>query len=507
MIRVQVTVTDQPLLAQRSQCYALFLEQDFVFDNELAAIEQKLFPGLRCLLANREFIGKSGELISVPAVSHDDVRFIILVGLGAKHNELVTIEQYRRALGSAVREVNRLKADTLAIFMPEHKLFGVSPEYLAETTTTVAGMAWYHFDEFFSDTNRKTKNDLQLTVISHAHTMVAIRQGCERGHIYAHSVNTARWWVDLPPDYMTPIQLADKAKEIAQNHGYRITVFTEKDVVQMGMGGLGAVARGSDCDCQLMIMEYKSSVKDAPTIAFVGKGITFDAGGLSLKPADSMETMKEDMSGAAAVIAAMDALGKLKPKVNIVAVTPLAENLPSGKAIKPGDVVTFYNGKTAEIRNTDAEGRLILADALSYAVKHYSLDAIIDLATLTGACAYALGPFFGGLMSRDDAFVEKIYASAVRSGDRVWRLPLDDDYKPAIKSDIADIKNTGDRRYLAGAITAALFLENFVSTVPWAHLDIAGTAFNVPDISYYRQGATGFGVRLLIDLALNWPAK
>jgi leucyl aminopeptidase len=210
------------------------------------------------------------------------------------------------------------------------------------------------------------------------------------------------------------------------------------------------------------------------------------------------------MSGAAAVINTMEVIAQLKPKVNVIALAPLSENLPSGKATKPGDIIQFYNGKTAEIKNTDAEGRLILADALSYAVKHYKPDAMVDIATLTGACAYALGPYFTGLMSQHDDLVAKIEAAAKKSGDYVWRLPMTNDYKKAIKSDVADICNIGDNRIKAGAITAAHFLQHFVSDVPWAHLDIAGTAFDVPNVPYFRSGATGAGVRLLIELVMSW---
>jgi leucyl aminopeptidase len=203
-------------------------------------------------------------------------------------------------------------------------------------------------------------------------------------------------------------------------------------------------------------------------------------------------------------LVALEALAHLKPDVHVIGVAPLAENLPSGKATKPGDIVQFYNGKTAEVKNTDAEGRLILADALSYVTKHYKPDAIVDIATLTGACAAALGPFYSGLMSCHDELVEKIMESGHRAGDHVWRLPLNDDYAAAIRSDVADLSNIGSQRYMAGAVTAAYFLKQFVHDTPWAHLDIAGTAFNVPDIPYYRTGATGVGVRLLVDLAMNW---
>jgi len=505
MTRVTLTVTDQPLLEQKTQGYALFLPQDFSFDQQLKDIEKKFIPHLSQLMMSCNFTGKRGESFVIPALIKSEIHYLICVGLGHKTEGLIDIEQFRRAVGTAIRELSRVKADSISVVLPDAKLFNVAPEYLAQQCTTIASMAWYHFDEFFTDESRKTKNKLSLAIVTHDHTISAMREGCERGLIYSRAVNSARRWVDLPPDFMGPLHLSEQAKEIAKKHGFKLTIFGEKEVNQMGMGGLSAVARGSDRDCQLVIMEYKTKKKNAQTIAFVGKGITFDSGGLSIKPAESMETMKEDMAGAAAVISAMDAFGDLHPDVNIIAVTPLAENLPSGKAIKPGDIVTFYNGKTAEIRNTDAEGRLILADALSYAVKHYKLDAIVDIATLTGACAYALGPFYTGLMSRHELLVKNLFGAAQLSGDHLWRLPLDDDYKPAIKSEVADIKNTGSPKYRAGTITAALFLENFVNSVPWAHLDIAGTAFDVPDISYYRTGATGVGVRLLIDLALNWP--
>jgi leucyl aminopeptidase len=366
-------------------------------------------------------------------------------------------------------------------------------------------VASYHFDEFITDPARKVIEDREIILVLGDHDNKEAQAGIKTGEIIANSVNKARHWIDLPPVTMHPSALADKAEKISKEHGLTFTVFNEKEINQMGMGGLSAVSRGSDLDCQLVLMEYKSANKNAPTIAFVGKGITFDSGGLSIKPANHMETMKEDMSGAAAVIATMEALGQLKPDVNVIGVAPIAENLPSGKAAKPGDIVRFYNGKTAEIKNTDAEGRLILADALAYVVKHHKPVAVIDVATLTGSCAHALGPFYCGLMSNHDELVTKLQESSERSGDKVWRLPLTDDYKPAIKSPVADISNIGSPTYMAGAITAALFLQNFVDDVPWVHLDIAGTAFDVPDLPYYRpHSATGFGVRLLVDVAMNW---
>jgi leucyl aminopeptidase len=308
----------------------------------------------------------------------------------------------------------------------------------------------------------------------------------------------------MPPSQLTPVALADKAEAIAKKHGLGCTIFSEEQIIKMGMGGLAGVSAGSENDCKLVILDYKCSKKDAQTIAFVGKGITFDSGGLSLKPASGMENMKDDMSGASAVISTMEALAQLKPDVNILGVAALAENMPSGKATKPGDILRFYNGKTAEVRNTDAEGRLVLADALAYVAKEYKPDAMIDLATLTGLCHYFFGPFYSALLSNNKKLQDEIVRAGTCTGERVWPLPYDDDYKQGITSHIADIQNTGKESIRSGTITAGHFLEHFVGDIPWAHLDIAGTSFETPMLPYCDKGATGVGVRLLIDLAQHW---
>lgn len=501
---VKVQVAPQGVDVPSSRCYGLFVESDCVYGQWLKSLEDSRLPGLTRLLADQNFFGKLGSMAVLPHVDETGVSYYIFVGLGSRVNKIIPIENYRRALGSIIRYIAHLKSVELVLFVPNSDLFGVDDYYLSSQTAVIADMAHYHFDEFITDENRKYPDELLLTLILDGHNRECIEDGIRYGSSVSSGVNFARHWVDMPPDHSTPLQLATKAREVAERNGFKCTVFNEAEINQMGMGGLGAVARGSERDCQLVILEYICNDPQAQTIGFVGKGITFDSGGLSIKPADYMETMKDDMAGAAAVLGAMDVLGTLRPRVNIVAILPLAENLPSGKAIKPGDIVTFYNGKTGEILNTDAEGRLILADALSYAVKQYKLAALIDLATLTGACVVALGHFFTALLSEHEDLVARINKASCRSGDRVWRLPLVDDFKAAIKSEHADIKNTGSRQYSAGTITGACFLQHFVGSVPWAHLDIAGTAFNVPDISYYRNGATGVGVRLLIDLAMNW---
>ncbi len=502
---MHITVSDKALLQHQADCYLLCVSEGSDITKQVK--EWINYADiLPVLIEKREFTAKSLQVLSVPVVIDNRLVSLILVGLGKKiEKQKIEVERYRRAIAKGIKEALRLKLARVVIDLPTPTLFGVDVAYLAQQTVEISMMASYHFEDFITDQARKETMLEELTLCVDSKQKKAATDGSKIGHVIGQAVNRARHWIDLPPSTLTPAFFAQKAHELSKDHDVSIQVFDEKQINAMGMGGLGGVSRGSDEDCRLVIVEYKTKKKSAPTIAFVGKGITFDSGGLSIKPADYMENMKDDMSGAAAVISAIHALSHLKPDVNVIAVAPIAENLPSGKALKPGDIIRFYNGKTAEVRNTDAEGRLILADALSYAVKQYKLDAIIDIATLTGSCAHALGHFNSGLMSLHDDLVETIKASAERSGDPVWQLPMSDDYKAAIRSDVADLCNIGSRQYKAGAITAAHFLQHFVDDVPWAHLDIAGTAFDVPSIiPYYRPGATGASIRLLIDIARNW---
>ena len=501
---VSISLGTSSLLDASATAKAIILEKNF--DSSSLKYLTKTFPALYDLIKERHFSGNLLTSIVIPYSDKSKISYLILIGAGKK-NKLgsIEVESYRRVIGKLIRIIEELKVTSCALELPSAQLLNAPIGFVAGQTALMAQVAAYHFDEYITDPERKTNVERELILLVDQSDKKEAQEGIKKGQIIATSVNKARHWVDLPPMVLFPTDLADKAKKISKEFGLKYTVFNEKEINQMGMGGLSAVSAGSDLDCQLVIMEYKCGKKDAPTLAFVGKGITFDSGGLSIKPANAMETMKEDMSGAAAVIATMASIAQLKPNVNVIGVTPLSENLPSGKAAKPGDIVRFYNGKTAEIKNTDAEGRLILADALSYVVKHYSPDAIIDVATLTGACSHALGPFFAGLMSNHDDLVKRVEESADRTGDRVWRLPLSDDFKPAIRSQVADISNIGSQTYRAGAITAALFLQHFVEDVPWVHLDIAGTAYDVPDLPYYRpHSATGYGVRLLVDLAMSW---
>ncbi|KKP25024.1 MAG: putative cytosol aminopeptidase [candidate division TM6 bacterium GW2011_GWF2_30_66] len=509
----------------KADCYVMFLKSDFDFSKDLQEIERKYLPNLEAFFALKDFKGEAKSSLLMHATDKKEIFHTLFLGLGKANSEkdvkdkndknkknkslkkgsgILEIENLRRALGVLIRVVEKNKFKNIVIELPSAELFGVTEEFFAKQIATILNMANYHFDCFITTESCKLPKDYNIILIADKSRISALKAGLHEGEIIGEAVNIARHAIDLPAANMNPQDLVNLAKAIAKENKLKITVFDEEDIIKMGMGGLAAVSKGSDRDCALVIMEYKTSKKNASTLAFVGKGITFDSGGLSLKPANSMETMKEDMSGAAAVIASMEAFAKLKPEVNIICVAPISENLPSGKATKPGDIITFYNGKTAEVRNTDAEGRLILADALSYVEDKYKPDIIIDLATLTGACQYALGHFYCGMMSKDTDLISKVQKASDLSGDRVWNLPFHDDYKAAIKSSVADICNIGSPKYMAGTVTAGFFLSNFVDHTPWLHLDIAGTAFNVPDMPYYRDGATGFGVRLLVELVCNW---
>lgn len=502
MIKIQIS--EKRILEQAEvDALVFFVEHDKVPD-QVQQVADRYYAPLLKIIEQRQFKGAAGSSLVIPAPFEGDIRYLIFVGLGSEKGGKLDVELYRRALGDVVRIAEKEKIKRLAFNVPPAQRFSVDSSYLAREATIIVHIASYQFDKYITDEKRKLAHDLDITFVITGEEREAYADGVARGEIIAASVNKARLWVDEPPSSLPPAEFSKLAQHIAKKHNLAITVFDEEEIKKMGMGGLAGVAAGSEQDANLVILEYTAAKKDAPRIGIVGKGITFDSGGLSLKPPQHMETMKEDMSGAAAVLATMEAVAQLKPDVHVVAVMPLAENLPSGTATKPGDIVTLYNGKTAEVLNTDAEGRLILADGLSYAVKHYKLDALFDIATLTGACAHALGPFFAGLMGKHDDVLERIERAGITSGDRAWRLPFTDDYKIAIKSNYADISNIGNIKIMAGAITAGFFLQNFVGDVPWAHLDIAGVAFNVPDRSYFRTGATGYGVRLLTELITHW---
>lgn len=503
---IKYTVSDKALLEQNVEGYIYFVTEDFSFDKICAKVAKEYFPELKTFMKAKDFTGKNGQSFVIPVTQKKKVKHLLFVGLGKKEGKSFELETYRRAMSRAVRIAECHRLESIALEVPNSKAdFGFDIEYMAQNTTTISMMASYHFDEFITDKNAKCKLLKEIVCVAPKKDLKKVAAGIEAGQVVGEAVNRSRHWVDLPANKLTPVDVAKRAKELAKKHDLEITVFDEAKIEKLGMGGLKAVGMGSQHDAQLVIMQYTCKKKNAPTLALVGKGITFDTGGINLKPTGYLETMKEDMSGAASVINALVAISEFKPNVNVVAIAALAENMIGGSANHPGDIITFYNGKTAIVGNTDAEGRLVLADALAYADKHFKPTAIVDVATLTGACAHAIGPFFSGLLTQDEKLAEKLEYAGKMSGDALWRLPLIDAYKVMVKGDVADLNNSGKSKYYAGASNGACFLSHFVGKTPWAHIDIGSSAFDVPDTPYYRNGiATGSGTRLLIDFVLNW---
>lgn len=489
-----------------AQAYIVIQEQGCDLPSDCSEGCSKLYPHYESVLKQSDFTGASGQVCSMTGERNGESIYLIFIGLGSLEcSKEDKMERYRRAVGTTIRQLEKLKIKRFVRIFPDHERYEVEPYVMSKEMVSTSYIASYHFNQFITDEKRHMNDEYEVTICAPSSLHDAIITGVEMGTRIGHAVNQARHWCDLPPQVLTPEHLAEQAHHVAEPHdNLTCRIFTQKECIEMGMGGLEAVSRGSNQEARCVVMEYKTDDPDAQTVGLVGKGVTFDSGGLSIKPAGAMEDMKDDMAGAASVIATMQALAYLKPKVNVVAVTPITENLTGGSAFKPGDIISHYNGVTSEVRNTDAEGRLILADALAYIIERYNVDALINTATLTGACAYALGPFYAGLMSKHDEFAGKMIEASKRSGDRVWPLPFHDDYKVAVKSKVADVCNIGCRQVRAGTITAGFFLSHFVDDRPWIHLDVAGTSFNVPHRSYYRPGGTGFGVRLFVDLLMNW---
>ncbi|HZT65611.1 MAG TPA: leucyl aminopeptidase [Acidimicrobiales bacterium] len=436
-------------------------------------------------LGLRGFDGKVGEVIALPTA---DAPAVVAVGLGPA--DRLDADGLRRAAAAFVRASGRARTVALALGgLPRQ-----DPAAGAQAVAEGASLAAYRFSTYKDEDGARRRPDRLVLVGPKPRELAA---GLNRGRVIASAVALARDLVNTPAADMTPGRLAAVAAEVAESAGLSVTVLDEHAIESERLGGLAGVARGSAEPARLIRLAYEPDGHQR-TIALVGKGITFDSGGLSLKSADGMMTMKTDMSGAAAVLAAMAALRDLGVRTRVLGFVPATENMPGGRAIKPGDVLRARNGKTIEVLNTDAEGRLVLADGLSLAVEE-GPDAIVDLATLTGAVVTALGRRIAGLMGNDDEFTGEVQAAAARAGEKVWVLPLPEEYRKDIDSEVADIKNIGAPGQ-AGTLIAGLFLKEFVGDVPWAHLDIAGTARSDADDGYITKGGTGFGVRTLIEL-------
>jgi leucyl aminopeptidase len=460
------------------------------------AVDTAIGGGLVAFLDEAGFEGKPGDAIAVPTGGKLRAKAVIIVGVGDPAT--LTADTLRRAAGAVARRATKATslATTLAAAATE-----LAPADAAQAVVEGLALGGYQFLDYKRDPTPSKLSKVTLVGSGGA----GVRAAVDRGAVIADAVAWARDLVNTPSKDKSPADVVADARALMRGRGVNVQVFDVPQLRQKRMGGVLGVGQGSSQTPRFLKLTYAPNGARGKPLAFVGKGVVFDSGGLSLKPAGGMETMKCDMSGAAAVLGAMSALEDLGVRTRVTGYVPLVENMPSGTAIRPGDVLRIRNGKTVEVLNTDAEGRLILADALTLASEDKSA-AIVDLATLTGACVVALGDKIAGLMGNDDDWRRQVQDAADRVGERVWPLPLPTDYRRGIDSSVADIKNVGPRE--GGALTAGLFLQEFVDGAPWVHLDIAGPAFLSGDDGYITKGGTGFGVRTLIELASTFePPK
>jgi leucyl aminopeptidase len=454
-------------------------------------------------IKSKVFLGEFLQVYKIATLGKISASNIVIIGLGKKKD--LTIENLRRASSYVHKIAKALRAKKyVSLLSTIHKekgiVFNVENSIMAISESI--GLSDYSFDKY------KTQGREKLFSVSEVQLFIDKKKSftsiIKKANIIANSTNYVRDLVNLPPNVVYPDYLAKEAKKLHGN-GCKVTILDKKTLQKGGFGGILAVGGGSYREPRLVVIDYNPSSSQSlsknskkKTIALVGKGITFDSGGLNIKPGAYMETMKCDMAGAGAVLGALKAAKAFNLKHRIIGILCCAENMPSGISYRPDDILKMYNGKTVEVGNTDAEGRLVLADGLAYAEKKYKPDQIIDLATLTGACVVALGYWATGMMTTEDKMAKLLEESGIATGDRVWRLPLWEEYKEYMKSSVADVRNISSGRD-SGTITAAIFLQHFVEKTPWVHLDIAGTAFLKEGKYYNPKNATGAGVRLLLN--------
>ena len=461
------------------------------------AADKALDGAISSLIAKGQIKGKLNETTIIHTLGKIVPDMVLVVGLGKKKD--FNPEKVRQVTAAACNSLRSANVQKIATILHGAGAGGIAPQAAAQAVTEGSLLGLYTFKQHKSKKTDKKEIKEIFIVEREKRSISKLKAAVNKGTVMAKASILARDLVNQPSNFMTPTDMAAKAREIAERWGLGIEVLEREHMIELGMGGLLGVAQGSHQPPKFIILIYKGDENSGKTLGIVGKGITFDSGGVSLKPSDKMDEMKGDMAGGASVIAIMSAIGQLKPKINVTGLIPSTENMPGGTAYKPGDVIKAMNGKTIEVLNTDAEGRLILADALSYAQKH-GLSPIVDIATLTGACHVALGDICTGAFSNNQTIANKVIRASEETGERIWQMPMYDDYSELIKSDIADIKNTGGRG--GGAITAAKFLAEFVGKTPWIHLDIAGTFLLNKDRGYWPKGATGIPVRTLVNLIL-----
>jgi leucyl aminopeptidase len=444
-------------------------------------------------------VGKKGETAVLYPGGAIPARRVIIAGLGKA--EAFDVEQARQTAAAAIRRARDLKAHEVATIIHGAGIGSLALPNAAQATAEASLLALYQYDAARAEKSERHEIASLTIVEQDADRLEAISSAVAAAEALAAGVMLARNLANMPPNVATPSYLAEVATGIAADHNLDIVVGGRKWAKKHNMGAFLAVAKGAGEKPKFIVLEHNAEREDLPTIVLVGKGITFDTGGISLKQPPGMGAMKYDMSGAAAVLGTMKAVGMLDLPLHVVGITPCTENMPDADAYHPADVITAGNGKTIEIISTDAEGRLVLADGLVYAAR-FAPDAVVDLATLTGACVTALGEgVAAGVFSNDEALQEKLVAAGKSTHERVWPLPLYEDYRESIKSDVADMKNSGGR--MGGVGTSAIFLREFTD-YPWAHVDMAGMMASEKESGYVSRGSLGFGVRLFIDFLRNW---
>jgi leucyl aminopeptidase len=499
-----VTVEHHPLSDARDDAVVLLLGKEGSARRAVASLGKGHAEAHDVLRERKVFAGDDGQVRALHGGRKAVTPTLVLSGVGASAK--AGAETLRRAAAAGVRAAREQGARTVTLAFADVRRLGVRPAEAAAAAVEGALLGLYRFEAWKSE---KSKVDVsRLTVLVPKAERKAAAARVEEARVVAEAVATCRDLGNEPCSTCTPSWLAARAEELAKEHGLGVEILEEDDMRRLGMGSLLGVTKGSHEPAKIIVLTHEPKGKGRPdTVALVGKGITFDSGGISIKPAAKMEDMKFDMCGGAAVIAATVAAARLRVPVRVVGIVPACENLPGGGSYKPGDVLKAMNGVTIEVKNTDAEGRLILADALAYATGRMKPrpKAVVDVATLTGACVVALGDQCAGLVANDDRLAERIERAADEAGDPVWRMPLKPGYRKQMESTVADLSNLGGPG--AGALTAAAFLERFTGEVPWAHLDIAGVAWTEKEDGYRKTGATGFGVRALLRLLSGWSRR
>lgn len=489
---MEIRAIDTPLLDWAGEGLALGLFEDAVeLTGEIAQLDEKFAGVLKELIAEMEFKGKEGSSAVTRVGGGSPVRKVMLVGLGKPDS--LKLDTWRRAAAVVARLAKKEKCKRLGISLP---VWNNDPTATAQAIAEGAQLALFQDNRFKSEPEDKGSGVDQIDLLG----LGGQDEPIARANQICSGVILARELVAAPANAVTPVTMAETAQAIASEHGLQVEILEREDCEKLGMGAFLGVAQASDIPPKFIHLTYKPESTPKRKVAIIGKGVTFDSGGLNIKGAGSgIETMKMDMGGAATTLGAAKAIAQLKPDVEVHFISAVTENMISGHAMHPGDILKASNGKTIEVNNTDAEGRLTLADALVFAEK-LGVDAIVDLATLTGACIIALGDDIAGLFSPDQGLAIQLEKAAEAVGEKIWRMPMEEKYFEGLKSGIADMKNTGPRP--GGSITAALFLQQFVKETAWAHLDIAGPVWTDKENGYNSAGATGFGVRTLVNWVL-----